>query len=382
MSLLLIKNDGIGDLILSSGLIADLARERGPVDLVTCSANREIAENIPGLRRCLYVSRDAIQYHPRLLRWGIRWRRQEPEDAAVFRHLTHETYDTAVCLRRYIRQNSLLLMAKVRARRRLCAWRWCSNASLPLAEKLSAGWERYSGAGDAHSELTYFREFLRETMGLQSTCGPGLECASGIQPTPERHRVGLCLSGPFKNWPAQNWIALADALVKEGNQLVLFGGADAVELGNELQARHLGTVNWINRLSFAASGPEIARLELLVSNDTGFAHYASLMTHRIVVIMGGGTYDHFLPWPQTGNQFVLAHGLNCWGCNWHCHHPLMECFHRIEPSEVLNYIRFIRRGEVSPGLHDVSVKQGCSVPITSAAAGSVAGQTNQFHPVC
>ena len=46
-SCLVIKNDGIGDLILASGLVSALGEHfGGDIDLVTCSANREVAEGI------------------------------------------------------------------------------------------------------------------------------------------------------------------------------------------------------------------------------------------------------------------------------------------------------------------------------------------------
>ena len=71
MSCLTIKNDGLGDLILASGLIADLATHFGGADVATCEANREIAEGIPGLTRCLYVSRDKLWFRWRPSRWGM-----------------------------------------------------------------------------------------------------------------------------------------------------------------------------------------------------------------------------------------------------------------------------------------------------------------------
>ena len=60
-SCLLIKNDGIGDLIVSSGIISYLAENvYESLDLVTCAANHEVAESIPGINRIFYISRDSI----------------------------------------------------------------------------------------------------------------------------------------------------------------------------------------------------------------------------------------------------------------------------------------------------------------------------------
>lgn len=67
MSCLIIKNDGIGDLVLSSGVISSIAKIfNGNLDLVTCEQNREIAENIEGVKNIFYVSRDGLKFHPLL----------------------------------------------------------------------------------------------------------------------------------------------------------------------------------------------------------------------------------------------------------------------------------------------------------------------------
>ena len=63
MSCLIIKNDGIGDLILASGLIRSVGKLfNGNVDLVTCGNNREIAEGILPLRHRFYCSRDGMHF--------------------------------------------------------------------------------------------------------------------------------------------------------------------------------------------------------------------------------------------------------------------------------------------------------------------------------
>ena len=58
---LVIKNDGVGDLVLASGLISDLsALFSDGLDLVTCEQNREVATAIPNVNKVFYVSRDEL----------------------------------------------------------------------------------------------------------------------------------------------------------------------------------------------------------------------------------------------------------------------------------------------------------------------------------
>ena len=73
-SCLIIKNDGIGDLIACSGLIAGLGEHfGGRLDLMTCEQNRDVAEAMEGVRRIFYVSRDGLRLRHRPQRFGLYW---------------------------------------------------------------------------------------------------------------------------------------------------------------------------------------------------------------------------------------------------------------------------------------------------------------------
>lgn len=72
MSCLIIKNDGIGDLILAYGLISEFGMHfGGHVDLVTCGANKEIAEGIEPFGHRFFVTRDDLGYYRPATRFGL-----------------------------------------------------------------------------------------------------------------------------------------------------------------------------------------------------------------------------------------------------------------------------------------------------------------------
>jgi ADP-heptose:LPS heptosyltransferase len=341
---LVIKNDGIGDLVLSSGLIADLAKRFDGVDLVTCEQNRELAAHIPGVRRCLEVSRDWIQFHPWPARLGLRWVRSTPSDRAVFRWLAENSYETAICLRRFIRQSSLVLMSKVRATHRHCAWMYPTNASEAMALDLSDGWQRYAPTGGSRSELAYYREFLSSSLGIESRSPPILTCAGSSVGAFVPGRIGLCLSGNSTNWPTANWLTLADSLHRQGRQLVLFGGADAKPLAADIARACPGADDLTDQLGFAKSVPHLQTLELMIGNDTGFTHFASLAARKLIIILGGGTFGRFFPWPESDRQFVVFHGLDCYDCGWQCKFPSRECMDLVSPSAVFDYAQAVLAG--------------------------------------
>ncbi len=102
---IVIKNDGIGDLVLASGIISRLHEIYNEgVDLVTCEENREIAAKIPNLRNIFYISR-SIESKTTVSCVNLKkYVASGPKsDIKVLKEISKNNYDDAFCLRRFIR---------------------------------------------------------------------------------------------------------------------------------------------------------------------------------------------------------------------------------------------------------------------------------------
>lgn len=352
---LVIKNDGLGDLVLVSGLLAGLARHLdGPLDLVTCEDHRELAERIPGVRRVLGVTRHGLRYRglPRRLGWF--WPVVGAEDRAVLEALASHDYASAVVLRRFIRQSTFLLMDAVRAEQRHRAWQMPTNLSPREAEKLSRGWTSWQGEAETLSELTYFRTFLAQTLGIELDPVPRLDLGGLGGEGGERDpmAVGLSIGGASTNWPAESWLALVERLSAEGWTVHLFGGPDAAELARSLTTRVPSCRSHVGRLGYLDSVPLLCSLAALIGNDTGFTHLATLLVPRVLVVLGGGTFGRFFPWPDDAlppghRQTVIFHGLDCYDCDWRCKFPRRHCLDHLGADAVLSaFERLLGEGEV------------------------------------
>jgi len=336
-SCLVIKNDGIGDLILASGIIADLSKIfSGNLDLVTCLNNEEIAENLEGVRQCFYVTRDNI-FRPNLKRLGILLPVYNNGDHEVFKKLKTTEYDYAICLRRFIRQNSLILMRSTRARNKYCAWQFPTNASKKLMERCTKGWSHYSGDLTVLSELSYLQGFVEEIFKKKIDFYPRLTCFHNEELKPEPKTVGIGLGGCSTRWPIGNWIDLLCRLKQDGWHIFLFGGSDVVECAGWIEKYCKVDKNLVGRLTFKESVPYVNRLSAFIGNDSGFTHFASLVVPKCLVILGGGTFKRFFPWPNSPNQYVIYHALDCFDCVWRCKFSDRYCMQLIPPSDVLKY---------------------------------------------
>jgi len=345
---LLIKNDGLGDLILASGLISDLAVALAPLELITCASNREIAEAIPGLAAIHYISRDSLKYQRHLLRLGIRWDRATAADKELLRSLGSRQFQTAICLRRFIRQSSLRLMASVNARHKFCAWQFPTNCPPDFAQGLTVGWQSWQGPMALRSELEYGRAFIQAALGVECRSAPRLSFAKPPSTSPSPDVIGLAIGGSSTNWPDRSWESLAQGLVERGHRIVLFGGPDATRLADRIASRTPVAANHVGRLSFAQAVQPLNSLALLIGNDTGFTHFATLCTRQLLVILGGGTFYRFFPWPEASNQHIIYHGMDCFDCDWKCRFRSRRCLDAVSPAAVIAFADQILAGNGRP----------------------------------
>ena len=261
----------------------------------------------------------------------------------------------AICLRRYIRLTAFVCMRLVRARRKLTFWQMPTNLSQSLAKRLSQGWEHHTGDDTILPEIAYYRDVLNRSLNIELDATPRLSFAQASLGARSSRTVGLCIGGGGSRWPSASWIELAGRLRADGWELILFGGSDCAELAGVLE-RNFGCDNRVGKLTLSECAGELAPLEAVISNDTGLAHLASLVSPRVIVILGGGTFRRFLPWPGTTNQYVLFHGLDCFDCDWACKFAERECHLLVRPSAVFHYFHQVLAGQVEPGLCNLNTR--------------------------
>ncbi len=345
MAALVIKNDGIGDMVLASGIISGLADVYGGVDLVTCAQNQEIAELIPGVRDIYYVSRDA-------LRFGNANAGEAPFDDLLLLNLMDSRYDVAFSLRRYIRQSTLILQRVVNAERKYCFWKYPMEVKREDAERYSEGWEHVVDDVPLTNEADYYARCVRAATGRELDPAPKLK----LPPPRERERRSLAMgisSSGRNGWNILKWLKLAELFAEDGYRVRLIGGK---ELSREVEAYGLGhpsIENLVGDLSLGQLFDLFASSEFYMGSDSGVSHMASLLVPKNVVVVGGGTIPRFFPWPENDRQLVITHAMSCFDCNWFCRYARTLCMDRIHVIDVLPMTRAYFAGELPAGLYNL-----------------------------
>ncbi|WP_239953246.1 ADP-heptose--LPS heptosyltransferase RfaF [Pantoea sp. Z09] len=130
-----------------------------------------------------------------------------------------------------------------------------------------------------------------------------IETAAQFQLSAERPLIGFCPGaefGPAKRWPHYHYAALAQQLIAEGKQVVLFGSAKDRECGDEIIAALPAEArpycrNLAGETQLEQAVILIARCDAVVSNDSGLMHIAAALNRPLVALYGPSSPDFTPP---------------------------------------------------------------------------------------
>jgi heptosyltransferase-2 len=296
-STLVIQTAFLGDVILTTPLLAVLAERYGPVDLVTTPAAAILLESNAAVRR-------VIRYDKRGKESGLRG------IVALARSLQAEAYARVYLPHRSWRSGVIARMANIPER---------------------------IGFSDG-ATIFYTRSVFRPRTGHQVERLLGLAAPiEGSEPP-----VSLALSAldyaagdawlntrnllpefvalaPGSIWGTKRWPYYGEVARRLSLPSVVIGSPDDRALGEEIVAASGGQAhNAAGELSLRVSAALIARARILVTNDSAPLHLATAATTPIVAIFGPtvpafgfgprGPYDRIVEHPSLDCRPCSAHG--------------------------------------------------------------------------
>ena len=317
MTSLVIQTAFLGDVVLTTPLLAALAEQHGPVDVVTTPAAAPLLETHPAVRQVIpYDKRGRDRGLAGLLR--------------LARRLAAGGYEAAYLPHRSLRSAALAFLARV-PRRIGFADGW------PLLYTES---RRPPGTGHEIDRL----------LGLVDA--PGGSPAPRLYPRPEDEMVvDRCLSeagitgdfvvlAPGSIWATKRWPyyeELASGLAARV-AIVVAGGGEDEDLGRNIAeaVRRSGGrgLDTCGRLTLLQSAALIGRAQLLVTNDSAPLHFASAMGTRVVALFGPTVPEFGFGPIGEGDLALGVTALECRPCSDHgpavCplgHHRCMRDLH-------------------------------------------------------
>jgi lipopolysaccharide heptosyltransferase II len=178
---------------------------------------------------------------------------------------------------------------------------------------------------------------LARSLGVDAKMGE-IALASPASAISAAQRIGLCPGaeyGPAKRWVAERFARVVAAV---GGEWVLFGIAKDEEVGAQIvAATGSGCLNLIGKTTLEQLIEELRKCRLLLTNDTGTMHLATLLGVPVVAVFG--STEPSLTGPLGKGNQVVRHHVECSPCFLReC--PLdFRCMKAVSVEEVVAVIR-------------------------------------------
>ncbi|HEN8733196.1 TPA: lipopolysaccharide heptosyltransferase II [Pseudomonas putida] len=165
----------------------------------------------------------------------------------------------------------------------------------------------------------------------------------------DRPVLALCPGAEFgeaKRWPAEHYAAVADAMIRQGWQVWLFGSKNDHSVGEQIRDRLIPgfreeSSNLAGETSLAEAIDLMSCAHAVVSNDSGLMHVAAALNRPLVAVYGS-TSPGFTP-PLAEQVEVVRTGIEC-----------SPCFDRTCRFGHYNCLRLLEPGKVIAALHSLS----------------------------
>ncbi|MGC1784375.1 MAG: glycosyltransferase family 9 protein [Acidobacteriaceae bacterium] len=196
----------------------------------------------------------------------------------------------------------------------------------------------------------------RANWDLRLTVDEHKRAVEALEPVQERLLLACCVGTKVqaKDWGAENWRIVLDALAAELQQygLVLVGAGEEATVSESASAAWKGRlVNLCGELSPRESAAVLARARIFVGHDSGPMHLAAAVgTPCVAVFSARNRPRTWFPWGEQHE--IVYHQTDCWGCDLEtCIEEKKKCLTSIVPAEVLGVVhRVLARIAAAHGL--------------------------------
>lgn len=332
------KVDRIGDFVLATGAIHLLRAHFGPEQcrlIVSAEVASLAGAEFPDLPPWTIPSSAA----------GV-WREMRPLRRRLEQEWAGETFTHLICLRHASSLYRDLSLSWIPADR------WHGLGPRPTAASLHAGNRPEQPREYPPATATpWSRELLAHKIILERLLGREVSWDE-IRPRLNHVRpaagsaVVFCPFGgeAIRDYPTASWLAAWRGAFPPGTEVRLLGPA-----GRHADLQSLATALRASGADVHVPGPmtllefvqQIAEARLILTVESAAAHLATALHQPAVVVTGGGHHGWFAPWGEGVRQRWVQHPLPCFGCNWDCTRPAVECLRDLPPAAVAAALRQI-----------------------------------------
>lgn len=335
MKILLVQTGFIGDVILSTAVIANISYiyPEAKITLLTTPIAAELVKHDNALH-C------TIAFDKRGKDSGFRGL------FGMARKLKLESFDIAFSLHKSFRTSLLLYLAGIPLR-----YGFMAAAGKMLYSSTA---RREDLTHEVLRNLAIFRNIALEPSNLDTDLRIDIpeevkkEAREILKPASAKKLIGLAPGSAWrtKQWTPEGYSNVAKELSSLGHSIVLIGGPEDKEIGAIIENNTKGrALNLIGKTSLILSAAIISELDLLISNDSAPVHIASALKVPVVVVYCATVEDFgFGPW-NVSSKCLGVKTLACRPCGLHgantCPVGTYACKVDLTPESVIAAARLL-----------------------------------------
>jgi len=176
---------------------------------------------------------------------------------------------------------------------------------------------------ELHRHARFLSVVSGKTIAPSVACLTAPDVAVPIETDPPFAILVPGCNEPGRRWPFADYASLAKKLMADGLRVVLAGRGSEVGPAQDRAALvDAGAIDLTDKTTLPQLMALMARATLVVSNDTGPAHVSIALGAPTVVIVGGGHFGSFVPYPINSTPETVRfvhHPMDCYHCFWRCH---------------------------------------------------------------
>jgi ADP-heptose:LPS heptosyltransferase len=350
---LIIRTDGLGDALLFEPALESLARAMSPrvIHLWAPALTCELLRYHPSVRRLVVIPRGFKQGNLNYF-GSFKWR------ARMGFALGRWSFDKVIYPVESPEPLGNWLFASVRAAQgwinygdTINQFDWQRQHTHELASMVLE-----NRPGNAHELLR--NEYLATQWGDEATLRlPKIHLPDAMNTQADelverwrgeaRKRGGTELIGvvpaasmSINSYPNARWLSALRRLWDEQRVMaILLGGpgdrAAMDSLAAELFSNQVPHLQLSRPMALLPMAATLAKLDGVLSVDTGLAHIAVAQNVPTVVLVGGGHPGRFFPWPRAPHHHMLGISMPCADCHNRCVLSEAECITHISPDEIV-----------------------------------------------
>lgn len=142
-------------------------------------------------------------------------------------------------------------------------------------------------------------------------------------------------------------------------KVILLGGVEDSEICSEIViATKSAPILLIGHFTLWQTVSFLKHARFYVGSDTSIAHFSAALKIPTIVILGGGHFGRFFPYPDYEHVKTVYKKIPCYNCNWKCTKTEVECLKYISLDDITSVCNeLIKKYHVQKAANENEVKQ-------------------------